>query len=367
MGWQIGLPSLKLNNTGAKSKHCGSFARVVAEALEERQGRDPDIDHEKSEENIYSGFRSAAELQEYSRKHVDELSSKQIAAGGRKIRSDAVVMCATIIKPPAAMMNELSREDQIRFCNDALEKFGDIVGKDNIKSTVIHFDELGTHVHTFWEPITADGRLCAKEMHNLQFFSELNREMPEHLRSRGWDIADCKAYDQAEEKAKTEKEKAEERAKKGRPSGAYKADVEREKAKLMQEIDRLADAKKGPIGRTGPLSAKIENLENRMQDLETANERALRKNNILQEENDKLRRSKTLSTNRLIELENKVEKIEKENSRLKAGIKRVMDFLREKAPWAAKIAEKILRQEDISKDRSEAKNLPSERSEDSER
>lgn len=367
MGWQIGLPSLKLNNTGAKSKHCGGFAQVASEALEERQGRDPDIDHEKSNENIYSGFRSAAELQEYSRKHVEELSSKQIAAGGRKIRGDAVVMCATIIKPPAAMMNELSREDQTRFFKDSMEKFAEIIGKDNVKSSVIHFDELGSHMHVFWEPMTADGRLCAKEMHNLQFFSELNREMPEHLRSRGWDIADCNAYDQAEEKAKTEKEKAEERAKKGRPSGAYKADAEREKVKLMQEVDRLADAKKGPIGRTGPLSAKIENLENRVQDLEAAHERDVRKNKILQDENDKLRGSKTQTTERLIDLENKVEKLEKENNRLKDGIKRVMDFLREKAPWAAKIVEKILHQEDISKDRSEAKISPSERSEDSER
>ena len=38
MGWTIGIPSLKLNNTGTKSKHCGNFKSVAEEALMERKG-----------------------------------------------------------------------------------------------------------------------------------------------------------------------------------------------------------------------------------------------------------------------------------------------------------------------------------------
>ena len=242
MGVMIGMPCMKLNNAGKSSAKCGSFGAVAAEALEERQGKDPDIDHERTTENLYTGFRTAAELQEYSRQHVAELSEKQRAEGKRGIRGDAVVMCATIIKPPAAFMETLSREDQIRFLNDAKDKLEEVVGKENVKSTVMHFDEQGGHLHTFWEPMTADGRLCAKERMNLKFFNRLNREMPQHMRSRGWDIDDCKAYDeQAEKDLAAEQEKSAQRKKAGKTSVQFKAEAERQKNELCEQIDGLKE------------------------------------------------------------------------------------------------------------------------------
>lgn len=240
MGYMVGMPCLKLNNVGRKTASCGSFGAVAAEALEERQGRDPDIDRERSSENIYTGFRTAAELQEYSREHVAELSADLQAQGKRKIREDAVVMCVTIIKPPAAFMATLSEEEQIRFLQDADEKLNELIGgEQNSKSTVIHRDEQGSHLHKFWEPMTEDGRLCAKEMMNIQFFGRLNREMPAFLRSRGWDIDDCHAYDEAKEQLKSEQEKYQERRERGRSSVVYKAQAEAEKNRLSEKVDEL--------------------------------------------------------------------------------------------------------------------------------
>lgn len=46
MGWTVGIPSMKLSNSNHKSKHCGNFYLVAAEALSERVGRDPDINPE---------------------------------------------------------------------------------------------------------------------------------------------------------------------------------------------------------------------------------------------------------------------------------------------------------------------------------
>ena len=103
MGYKIGLPSLKLNNAGTKTKRCGSFRSVAREALEEREGHDPDINKNKSNENIYCGYRTAAELMEYSQKHVEQLKDKN----GRAIRKDAVVMCVTILKPPPEQVRRL--------------------------------------------------------------------------------------------------------------------------------------------------------------------------------------------------------------------------------------------------------------------
>lgn len=235
MGWKIGLPSLKLNNAGVKSNSCGDFRSVAEEALEERKGHDPDIDPEKSALNKYEGFKTAAELREYSRKHVAELSEVQKAAGKRGIRKDAVVMCATVLKPPAAMMNQLSIADQGRFMDDAFEIFKGIIGEENIKSRADHYDEQGLHTHVFWEPMTEDGRLCAKEMHNIKFFGRLNREMPAKLREKGWDIDDCRMYDAAMEDHQREREKKAA----GRSSYEFKAQAERDKRELEAKVEEL--------------------------------------------------------------------------------------------------------------------------------
>lgn len=387
MGWTIGMPSLKLNNAGTKSKHCGNFGKVAAEALEERKGRDPDIDRERTAENIYSGFRSAAELQEYSKKHVDEISARQVAAGGRKVRADAVVMCTSIIKPPAAKMREMSREEQIRFFGDAREKFAEIVGEDNIKSEALHFDEKGVHLHIFWEPLTPDGRLCAKEMHNLRFLGRLNKEMPEYLRSKGWDVENCRAYDPTESK----EEVAERKSKQGRSSAEFKADAERQRLEVLEDIDRikrgaeseieaLGEAKKkaeqelkevekatsegkeelvrlkdakGPIGRTGPLRKTIDGLQTANDKLESENAE-LRKDIERQQEviADRERRIGDLwyqieqhkESKGSIDIDivaNENETLKDENNKLQKTLRFIRDALKTRFPEASRYIESM--------------------------
>ena len=246
MGYTIGMPSIKLNNVGQKSKHCGSFKKVAEEALAERLGLDLDINKELTDQNIYKGFKTAEDLMQYSLEHIAELDFNR-PEGTRKIRADAVVMCGTILKPPAEMMMNLSREEQQKFLEDAVTDFSKIVREDNVKSVVLHFDERVPHAHVFWEPMTADGRLCAKEMHNLKFFGRLNREMPEMLRKQGWDIDNCQAYDKAEEDKKREEMgeekyreyRKEKRKNRGQDSKDFKEIAEK---KLQETNEKIATA-----------------------------------------------------------------------------------------------------------------------------
>lgn len=108
MGWTVGIPSMKLSNSTNKSKHCGNLYLVAAEALKERIGRDPDINPELSYKNQYLGFATAKQLLAYSDEHCSILRD----AKGRALRSDAVRMCVTLFKPPAAYMNTLTEEEQ---------------------------------------------------------------------------------------------------------------------------------------------------------------------------------------------------------------------------------------------------------------
>ena len=263
MGYTIGMPSIKLNNVGQKSKHCGSFKKVAEEALAERLGLDLDINKELTDQNIYKGFRTAEDLMQYSLEHIAELDFNR-PEGTRKIRADAVVMCGTILKPPAEMMMNLSREEQEKFREDAVEDFSKIVREDNIKSVVLHFDERVPHAHVFWEPMTSDGRLCAKEMHNLKFFGRLNREMPEMLRKQGWDIDNCQAYDKAEEDKKREEMgeekyreyRQEKRKSRGQDSNTFKGAAE----KNLQEINLQISQKTAKLDGINAQIAEAKNI-----------------------------------------------------------------------------------------------------------
>ena len=254
MGYTIGMPSLKLSNIEGKGgKHCGNFRKVAAEALKERKGLDMDINPELADRNIYEGFTTAEELINYSDSHIDELNEWRAEHGERacdrrKLKKDTVVMCATVIKPPAEMMSKLTAEQQQMFLQDSLDIFKDFVGEENVKAAAFHFDERVPHLHIFWEPMTDEHRICAKEMHSLKFFATLNREMPKHLREKGWTMVDdCQAYDKAEEQQKRldmgedkyrEYRKAK-KANRGRDSRVYKHDVEQQIKHEQQELEQL--------------------------------------------------------------------------------------------------------------------------------
>ena len=239
MAYKIGIPVLKLNDCGKKSKHTGSFKSVAEEALEERKGRDKDINHEISHLNRIDGFKSAAELRAYSDKHIKELSEKQKAEGKRGVRSDAVKMCVIVFKPPMAYLKKLTPEQQEQLLEDGNQILNELIGADRVKSTAFHYDEQNIHFHKFFEPCLDDGRLCAKEFINADFYKRINQELAPRLRARGWDVADCDCYDKAEEKLLTEEERAERRSRTGKSSVAFKAEAEARKNELVEEIEKL--------------------------------------------------------------------------------------------------------------------------------
>ncbi|MDE6088072.1 MAG: plasmid recombination protein [Oscillospiraceae bacterium] len=135
-----------------------------------------------------------------------------------------------------------------------MEKFKEIVDADNVKSAVIHKDELVRHIHIFWQPVTEDGRLCAKEMHNKEFLRRLNKEMPEHLHSKGWYMVDdCKAYEEGSQEKKKAKRKS------GKTSKVYKHEMDslaEELALQREEIQKKEEVKE--------LKSQNENLQTQL-------------------------------------------------------------------------------------------------------
>lgn len=364
MGFTIGVPSLKLNNVGNKSKHCGSFKKVAEEALKERLGLDLDINPELATENVYIGIETAEELMQYSAEHIAEMDYNR-PEGAKKIRSDAVVMCSTIIKPPMEMMDGLDRQQQERFLRDAYDSFLEIIGAENAKSAVMHFDELSPHIHIFWEPMTEDGRLCAKEKHNLKFFGKLNRELPQMLRDKGWDIDDCQAYDKAKEDALREelgeekyrerrKEQKAQRKQQGKDSRTFKHEAEQavkqlEEQKTILENDikelqgqKISTAKKPKLGqKTGFVTISTDEYQTLISNQQSAEQLRSQQAEIKREkeqmrsEQAEFGREKEQTKEQMqrekVDLQHKGEQLQRREKKVKAVERKLGDIVEQRA------------------------------------
>lgn len=252
MSFGVGITMMKLTNKRSRragARHTGTLGGVVFEALEERQGSDPDIDRSRTALNSYQGIRRAAELIPVMNAEADAYSERRKKAGGRALRDTAAIGFATIIKPDADFIMGLSEAERERFFRDSNEILDGILGADNVRSRVRHRDEAADHEHTFRMGFTPSGKLETAYYFKPQLWRRINVEFPQAMRQRGWDVADCDVYDP--DKADDPAYMAEREAKRkryGRGSAAYKdaqADKKRAEAdgmRLSAAIE-LADAK----------------------------------------------------------------------------------------------------------------------------
>ena len=126
------------------------------ERQKERYKSNPDIDRERSDENIHLKTPSPGGY----KRAVLERTEK----AGCRIRKDSVMMIETLITASPELFREMSREEMMDFMTRAYTFVAERVGEDNIVSAVIHLDEKTPHMHLCFVPLTKDHRLCAKEI-----------------------------------------------------------------------------------------------------------------------------------------------------------------------------------------------------------
>ena len=237
MGYKCGMTVMTLDNLQHKAgdKH-GNAKSVAQEALEERYGSDIDINKELTQNNIYDkhGFRNGQALYDY---WMSEANAHSFTVGDkvRKMRSDCKIGYAGIIKPQMEYVNGMDVAQQKRFFNDAIGIVKDIYKKQGltVDAAVIQFDEQAAHVHYFGH----DKEYRMSKKVNLALYDKLNREFPQRMRSKGWDLVDLTGYKEetagmnADELHEYKsKKRSERRTRHNRTSKEYKADREVEKS-----------------------------------------------------------------------------------------------------------------------------------------
>lgn len=270
----IGVPTTRLSfHPGGKKTH--SLEKFAYEGGKERKGADPDIDPARSKYNIYESqyeYTSGQEVIEHAQRRLEEISK----ATGKKARKDAVPLCATIVKPSAAVIQKLSREEQIAMCRASVEEAQIVIGARILtygtkkklseidraealergkKATVMvayHFDEGAPHPHIFWEPITwSDGvPKTEAKIHDSIFLGGLNK-IAVRMNERGYDFKLAFDY----EKATEEQIQEHKNAPKGMSSLEYKQlkrdelnkDIEQKKEQLAELNKEISELAKQPV------------------------------------------------------------------------------------------------------------------------
>ena len=125
------------------------------ERTKEKYASNPDVDASRSRLNFHlvkphRSYRAEAE--------------KQIAEAGCRARKDSVRVVETLITASPEFFQGKKPREVKAFFEYALEFIQSKQSPETIISAVVHMDEKTPHMHLCFVPLTADGRLSAKDI-----------------------------------------------------------------------------------------------------------------------------------------------------------------------------------------------------------
>lgn len=109
--------------------------------------------------------------------------------GKKAIRKDATVMVGIIVSASPEFFEGMSEDRERRYFKEAYDFLEAVFGKENVISATVHKDEKTPHMHFNFVPLTADGRLSAKEILDQNKLAYLQDKLPIALQSMGFKIS----------------------------------------------------------------------------------------------------------------------------------------------------------------------------------
>ena len=125
------------------------------ERTKEKYASNPDIDLSRSKYNFH--------LIEPAGRYRAEAES-QIQAAGCRTRTDSVRVVETMFTATPEFFKGKKLPEVRRYFEETLRFFEQYQSRETIISAVVHMDEKTPHMHLSFVPLTADGRLSAKEI-----------------------------------------------------------------------------------------------------------------------------------------------------------------------------------------------------------
>ena len=125
------------------------------ERTKEKYASNPDVDISRSKYNFH--------LIESERKYRAE-AERQIKEAGCRTRSDSVRVVEALVTATPEFFQRKKKSEIRAYFQEALAFLQQNQDPKTIISAVVHMDEKTPHMHLSFVPLTADGRLSAKEI-----------------------------------------------------------------------------------------------------------------------------------------------------------------------------------------------------------
>ena len=255
--------------------------RNWSDELFERKAKNPDHNYDRSRTALNfqvgrGGVITAVEksrrigdkVEEIIKKHlrpdarVTAISNRAVMAvfGGNRERMREIAFGSQELHEYEETNGHLIRQPEIeRWAKDIYGFVCREFGEENIASFIVHLDETGPHAHCVFVPLTADGRLCSKEViggknkiEAQQHMRDLHTRLAEVNRKYGLDRGNDIQVTGARHRSTAE----------------YNRDLHRENAKLETlisdksgQLSQLEDQIKKAETRVKGLTTMIANLE----------------------------------------------------------------------------------------------------------
>ena len=125
------------------------------ERTKEKYASNPDIDCTRSKYNFH--------LIEPPQRYRAE-AERQISVAGCRTRTDSVRVVEVLFTATPEVFKDKKLPEIRRYFEETLRFFEQYQSRETIISAVVHMDEKTPHMHLSFVPLTADGRLSAKEI-----------------------------------------------------------------------------------------------------------------------------------------------------------------------------------------------------------
>ena len=125
------------------------------ERTKEKYASNPDIDLSRSKYNFH--------LIEPPQRYRAE-AERQISVAGCRTRTDSVRVVEVLFTATPEVFKDKKLPEIRRYFEETLRFFEPYQSRETIISAVVHMDEKTPHMHLSFVPLTADGRLSAKEI-----------------------------------------------------------------------------------------------------------------------------------------------------------------------------------------------------------
>ena len=249
--------------------------RDWSDELFERKAKNPDHNYDRSRTalnfqvgpggvitTVDKSRRIGDRVEEIIKKHlrpdarVTAISNRAVMVvfGGNRERMREMAFGSQVLNEYEETNGHLVRQPEIeQWAKDIYGFVCCEFGEENVASFIVHLDETGPHAHCVFVPLTADGRLCSKEVlggknkiEARQHMRDLHTRLAEVNRKYGLDCGDDIQVIGARHRSTAE----------------YNRDLHRENAQL----ETLISDKSGQLGQ---LEEQIKKAETRVKGLTT--------------------------------------------------------------------------------------------------